>query len=99
MLHQVIEDMHNDLITIRGVKKPVINASSFDFYGLSKDETVKQAARDALDHYGCGSCGPRGFYGTLDVHLALEASLAKFMNCQVPLLMSSLVLVFIPLLA
>lgn len=27
-----------------------------------------------------GSCGPRGFYGTIDVHLHLEEALAKFMQ-------------------
>ena len=26
----------------------------------------------------CGSCGPRGFYGTTDVHLGLERALADF---------------------
>lgn len=26
----------------------------------------------------CGSCGPRGFYGTIDVHLELEDKIAKF---------------------
>lgn len=35
-------------------------------------------SRDVLQKYGCGSCGPRGFYGTTDVHLALEKSLASF---------------------
>lgn len=35
-------------------------------------------SRDILQKYGCGSCGPRGFYGTTDVHLALEKSLALF---------------------
>jgi serine palmitoyltransferase len=29
-----------------------------------------------------GSCGPRGFYGTVDVHLDLEEKLAKFMDME-----------------
>lgn len=37
---------------------------------------------DALNKYGCGSCGPRGFFGTIDVHLELEARLAKFMGTE-----------------
>lgn len=32
--------------------------------------------------YGCGSCGPRGFYGTIDVHLELEERLTKHMGAQ-----------------
>lgn len=39
---------------------------------------VKDASRQALSKYGCGSCGPRGFYGTIDVHLQLEKSISKF---------------------
>ena len=31
--------------------------------------------------YGVGSCGPRGFYGTIDVHLDLERQIADFMEC------------------
>jgi serine palmitoyltransferase len=27
-----------------------------------------------------GSCGPRGFYGTFDVHLDLEKALAEYMG-------------------
>lgn len=28
-----------------------------------------------MNKYGVGSCGPRGFYGTIDVHLELEVCL------------------------
>jgi serine palmitoyltransferase len=41
---------------------------------------VREASLHALDRYGCGSCGPRGFYGTVDVHLELEQVVAEF--CQ-----------------
>ncbi|PIA39033.1 hypothetical protein AQUCO_02700304v1 [Aquilegia coerulea] len=34
----------------------------------------------ALEKYGVGSCGPRGFYGTIDVHLDCEARVAKFLG-------------------
>ncbi|KAK7311080.1 hypothetical protein RJT34_08973 [Clitoria ternatea] len=34
----------------------------------------------ALEKYGVGSCGPRGFYGTIDVHLDCEARIAKFLG-------------------
>jgi serine palmitoyltransferase len=33
-----------------------------------------------LEKYGVGSCGPRGFYGTIDVHLDCEARIAKFLG-------------------
>lgn len=36
--------------------------------------------RETVEKYGVGSCGPRGFYGTFDVHLDLEKALAQFMG-------------------
>jgi hypothetical protein len=30
---------------------------------------AQAAARATVERYGVGSCGPRGFYGTFDVHL------------------------------
>jgi len=36
--------------------------------------------RETVEKYGVGSCGPRGFYGTFDVHLDLEKALAEFMG-------------------
>ena len=32
--------------------------------------------------YGVGSCGPRAFYGTTDIHLALEERLARFLGME-----------------
>ena len=47
----------------------VLNFVSCDFLGLANDSVVHAACRDAIAKYGVGSCGPRGFYGTIDVHL------------------------------
>ena len=33
---------------------------------------MQAACRKCIDKYGVGSCGPRGFFGTIDVHLELE---------------------------
>jgi serine palmitoyltransferase len=41
-----------------------------------------------LDRYGCGSCGPRGFYGTIDVHLHLEEQFAEMMKTDGAILYS-----------
>ncbi len=37
---------------------------------------------DSVNKYGVGSCGPRGFYGTIDVHLELESKLASFFGTE-----------------
>ena len=41
------------------------------------NDVLQKASISALNYYGCGSCGPRGFYGTLDAHLSLEDHMAK----------------------
>ncbi|PPS16529.1 hypothetical protein GOBAR_AA04057 [Gossypium barbadense] len=38
----------------------------------------RESCTSALEKYGVGSCGPRGFYGTIDVHLDCEARIANF---------------------
>ncbi len=45
-------------------------------------------AKKTIYKYGVGSCGPRGFYGTVDVHLELEKELAVFMGCEEAVLYS-----------
>ena len=61
----------------------LINLSTFDFLGLAQHPDVKGVAQQALEKYGCGSCGPRGFYGTIDLHLSFEKAMAKFMGTAV----------------
>ena len=31
---------------------------------------------------GVGSCGPPGFYGTIDVHIQLEKELSEFLGVE-----------------
>lgn len=58
----------------------LLDFCTFDFLGLTCDQDVKAACVKVLDTVGCGSCGPRGFYGTLDQHLELESKIAEFMG-------------------
>ncbi|CAM6110185.1 unnamed protein product [Calypogeia fissa] len=60
--------------------KDVLNLTAANYLGLTGHPTVKEACDNALDKYGVGACGPRGFYGTIDVHLDLEAKLAQFLG-------------------
>uniref|UniRef100_A0A8C1H329 Serine palmitoyltransferase 1 n=1 Tax=Cyprinus carpio carpio TaxID=630221 RepID=A0A8C1H329_CYPCA len=62
--------------------KECVNFASFNFLGLLESERVKLKALSSLKKYGVGTCGPRGFYGTFDVHLELEERLAKFMRTE-----------------
>ncbi len=72
-----------------------LNFASHDFLGMScpdpeicDKDVVKEASAEALKKYGCGSCGPRGFYGTIDAHLNLEDAMAEFTKCQGAILYS-----------
>lgn len=49
--------------------KHVLNLASYNFAGLTANESIKEAAVDTLRKYGLGSCGPPGFYGTLGTGL------------------------------
>ena len=60
-------------------------SSSID---TSNMNPIKKASVDALERYGCGACGPRGFYGTVDPHLKLEAEFTKFMGSDGAILYS-----------
>ncbi|EIE21834.1 PLP-dependent transferase, partial [Coccomyxa subellipsoidea C-169] len=62
--------------------KKALNMVSFNFLGVAGDAKIKEDARNTINKYGVGSCGPRGFYGTIDVHLDLEERLARFMGTQ-----------------
>lgn len=57
-----------------------LNFASFDFLGMSNRPDIKQVSKETMEKYGCGSCGPRGFYGTIDVHLNLEEHVASLMH-------------------
>ena len=50
------------------------------YTGLTGDERVVKAAKDALDKYGSGCAGSRFLNGTLDLHVQLEKELATFVQ-------------------
>ncbi|KAF9001202.1 serine palmitoyltransferase [Cyathus striatus] len=68
--------------------KTAINLASYNFAGLSGNEHIKQKAVETLRKYGLGSCGPPGFYGTLDVHMELERDIADFLGTEAAILYS-----------
>lgn len=68
--------------------KTVINLASYNFAGLASNEHIKERAIETLRKYGLGSCGPPGFYGTIDVHLDLERDIADFLGTESSILYS-----------
>ncbi|XP_043916254.1 serine palmitoyltransferase 1, partial [Protopterus annectens] len=78
--YNVVTGPASHIIVVNG--KTCINFASFNFLGLLDNKRVKTAALESIKKYGVGTCGPRGFYGTFDVHLELEDRLAKFMRTE-----------------
>lgn len=75
--------------TVRGINLPeVVNLSSFNFLGLVGNKTILDACALTMKRYGCGACGPRGFYGTTDVHLQCESAIAHMMGVEDAILYS-----------
>lgn len=62
--------------------KDCLNLGSHNYLGLLDNKNIEKNAITTVEKYGVGSCGPRGFYGTTDVHLELEERLAKFMDAE-----------------
>lgn len=97
MPNVIVHKVHGRTMEIQegddGDIKTVLNFATHDFLGMSSSTlaseeedgpgvAVKSASREALGHYGCGSCGPRAFYGTIDVHLDLEDAISKYTQTE-----------------
>ncbi|KAJ8670582.1 hypothetical protein QAD02_001841 [Eretmocerus hayati] len=65
-----------------------LNLGTHNYLGLADDPELERKGLEAIQKYGVGSCGPRGFYGTVDVHLELEERLAQFMQMEEAILYS-----------
>ncbi|CAH8465329.1 unnamed protein product [Schistosoma margrebowiei] len=68
--------------TENNVNKNHLNFATLNFLNFVGDSDLSNVATEQLKKYGVGSCGPRGFYGTFDVHLELENKLAEFLGVE-----------------
>ena len=64
--------------------KGKIDAQKHDPLGLLQipPECIVSAALARLNEVGCGTCGPRGFYGTTTDHLVLEKTISDFLGTE-----------------
>ena len=68
------------VVEMEGAERIMLGSNNY--LGLTGDERVKDAAREALDRYGTGLTGSRFLNGTIDLHLALERELADWMGTE-----------------
>lgn len=62
--------------------------SGTDFLGLRRHPEIREIAKKTVREYGVGTCGPAGFYGTLDVHLELQGKLANALGTESALVLA-----------
>lgn len=67
---------------VAGHTKPLLNLATTNYINLVSSEQIKEKAINTLRNYGVGSCGPPGFYGTIDVHMDLEKDIARFLGTE-----------------
>jgi len=84
---RVIESAQDPEVIISGRK--MIMVGSNNYLGLTNHPKVKEAAIEAVKKYGSGCAGSRFLNGTLDIHVALEAKLARFMRKDAALIFST----------
>src|ERR671916_2275017 len=77
---RVVEAEPGPIALMEGAER--ITLGSNNYLGLTGDERVKQAARDALERYGTGLTGSRLLNGTIPLHLELEREIADWMGTE-----------------
>jgi 8-amino-7-oxononanoate synthase len=77
---RVLEGPAGPVVEMEGKQRIMLGSNNY--LGLTGDERVKDAARDALERFGTGLTGSRFLNGTLSLHLELERELADFMGTE-----------------
>ncbi|MDB6074644.1 MAG: 2-amino-3-ketobutyrate coenzyme ligase, partial [Verrucomicrobiaceae bacterium] len=68
---------------------PVLNFCANNYLGLAQHPKVRQAAHEALEHWGFGLASVRFICGTQTVHKQLETKLSGFLGTEDTILYSS----------
>jgi 8-amino-7-oxononanoate synthase len=82
-----ISESEDTVVVIEG--KTRIMLGSNNYLGLTHHPKVLEAAQLALVKYGAGCTGSRFLNGTLDLHLQLEDSLARFLKKEAVIVFST----------
>lgn len=69
--------------------REVINFSSNNYLGLANHPALRNAAKEAIDRYGCGSGASRLISGNMTLHEELETKLAELKGTEAALVFNS----------
>src|SRR5690242_21787077 len=84
---QRVENEQGPVLLISG--RAVINFSSNNYLGIANHPALAEAAKQAIDHYGCGSGASRLISGNMALHEELETRLAQFKGTEAGLVFIS----------
>ncbi|AFN82552.1 serine palmitoyltransferase subunit 1 [Encephalitozoon romaleae SJ-2008] len=76
----LVKNVPSDVMLPSIYREGMIDLANFDVFGLSMEN--KEEIIEVIRKYGVGTCGPRGFYGTLDIHLDLEETISKELGAE-----------------
>ena len=65
-----------------------LNICSYDIHNFENDAQRKEKLINIINEYGCGSCGPRNFYGGTLEHVELEEEIKKCYNINEAIVIS-----------
>ncbi len=97
-LHRLTEaGLYRKLRRVEGEQGPtlildgreVINFSSNNYLGLANHPRLREAAKEAIDRYGCGSGASRLISGNMALHEELEQKIATFKGTEASLVFNS----------
>jgi 8-amino-7-oxononanoate synthase len=69
--------------------REVLNFCSNNYLGLANHPALCEAAKEAIDRYGCGSGASRLISGNMELHEALEAKIAALKETEAALVFNS----------
>lgn len=84
------QGLYNEIDPVEGANGPIIkvggkqlvNLSSNNYLGLATNDELKKIAQETIASYGVGAGAVRTINGTLDLHVKLEETLAKFKGTE-----------------
>ncbi|KAF9762706.1 Serine palmitoyltransferase 1 [Nosema granulosis] len=64
-----------------------VDLSNYDAFNIKNN--YKNDLKEIVKEYGIGTCGPPNFYGTLDLHIELESTIAQVLGTEKALIYSN----------
>ncbi|MBR1922433.1 MAG: pyridoxal phosphate-dependent aminotransferase family protein [Paludibacteraceae bacterium] len=82
-----LESRQAPIVEMEGKKRIMLGSNNY--LGLTEDEDVIAAGKQALEKYGSGVSGSRFLNGTLDLHIELEQALSAFTGYEAAMICST----------